>query len=393
MPSRRFTFWTLIVVVMIAGMSQGLTLPLLSIMLEERGVSSIANGLNAAALYIGVFLVSPWLETPIRRLGYRTTILIGLTLVTISTVLIPFFSSLTVWFILRFLMGVGDSSLHYSTQIWMTDITTPERRGRDISLYGLAYGVGFGIGPLGLKLEPFGLWAPFLALFAFNLIAFVMLSRIRNAYPQAITTTEGKKENKYAATVRLAWLALIPSFLYGYMEAGLNASFPVYAVRVGMTSDMLALILPSFVIGSLILQLPLGALSDRLGRKKVMASCALVGCAAFIAFPLAVHSLWTMMLLLGIAGAAVGSFYSMGMAYSADVLPAGMVPTAGVIASMNFSVASILAPNVNGYVLDYLRPDFMFTLLGILLGVFVLLSMLHRPKKVEQAGNVTVHQA
>ncbi|WP_312113663.1 MFS transporter [Brevibacillus reuszeri] len=377
MSSTRYTFWVLILVVSIAGLSQGLSIPLLAVLLEQQGVSTVMNGLNAAALYIGMVLISPWLEIPLRRIGYRSTILVGMVLLTIATALIPLFSDLIVWFFLRMLMGIGDSSLHYSSQMWVTKIASPKTRGRDLSMYGLAYGVGFSVGPLGLNLLPLGIWVPFGTLLVLYVVAFILLARIKNEFPDKIVQTE-KKQNKYATVLRVGWLALIPSFLYGFMETSLNGSFPVYALRTGLSIEWVSLILPSFVVGSIILQMPLGSLSDRIGRKQVMLVCAIVGGIAFFLFPLSGENVYVMMVLLAIAGAAVGSFYSLGLAYSADLLPASMVPTAGIIAGINFGVASILAPNVNGVLMQVWEPWTIFWLMGALLIVFAAACLFNR---------------
>lgn len=383
MASSRFTFWVLILVVGIAGLSQGLSIPLLAVLLEEQGVSSVTNGLNAAALYIGMVLISPWLEIPLRRIGYRSTILYGLLLVTIATALIPLFTHLAAWFVLRMLMGIGDSGLHYSSQMWVAKIAAPENRGRDLSIYGLAYGVGFSVGPLGLNLLSYGLWVPFGSLLVLYGVAFVLLARIRNEFPDAIQHT-AKKENKYATVFRLGWLALIPSFLYGFMETSLNGSFPVYALRTGLTLEWVSLILPAFVVGSIILQMPLGSLSDRIGRKQVMFACALVGGIAFFLFPVAGENVWLMMVLLAIAGAAVGSFYSLGLAFAADILPGSMVPTAGIVAGINFGVASIMAPNVNGLLMEIWEPWSIFWLMGGLLLAFAAACLFARRATPDQ---------
>lgn len=380
MSASRYTFFTLIVIVAIAGMSQGLTLPLLAVLLEKQGVSAVANGINAAALYIGIMLVSPWLEIPLRKIGYKMTIIYGLILISAATLLLPFFHHLAIWFILRMLLGIGDSALHYSSQIWVTALAQPETRGRDISLYGLAFGVGFSIGPLGLNLLPFGVWAPFAALAAFYLIAFLLVTRLSNDFPVEHTKA-GEGRNKYAEVFGLAWWALLPSFLYGYLEASLNGSFPVYALRIGISVESVSVILASFVVGSIILQMPIGSLSDSLGRKKVMRICALIGAIAFLLFPLADHSVVLMVILLAIAGAAVGSFYSLGLAYSADILPAGLVPTAGVLASVNYSIASIAGPTANGYVFQYLQPWMMFALIGGLLALFAIIGFFFQEGK------------
>jgi len=384
MQSSRYTFWVLIVVVAVAGANQGLTIPLLAVLLEQQGVSSVVNGLNATALYLGIVLVSPWLEIPLRRLGYKNTIFWGLVLLTGSTLLVPVFSSLTIWFILRLLMGVGDSSLHYASQMWVTKITSEKNRGRDLSIYGLAFGIGFGIGPLGLNLLAFGLWVPFAALIVLYGIAYILLARIKNDFPEEIRQTE-KKQNKYVTVLRIGWLALIPAFLYGFMETSLNGSFPVYALRTGLSLEWMSLILPSFIVGSIILQMPLGALSDRIGRKKVMFVCALVGAAAFFLFPLAGENVWVMMLLLAVAGAAVGSFYSLGLAYAADLLPGSLIPTVGIVAGINFGVASILAPGINGYLMQAWEPWTMFWLMGAQLLAFAAACLVHRSRPKQAA--------
>lgn len=394
MPSSRFLFWSLIVVVVVAGANQGLTLPLLAVLLEEQGVSSMANGLNAAAMYIGTLLVAPWWEMPLRKWGYRTLIVFGLVLVTVSTLLLPLLDGLVIWFLLRLVMGMGDSALHYASQMWITATSPAERRGRDISLYGLAYGVGFSIGPLGLNLLSLGRWAPFVALAVLYAVAFVMVFLLPNAYPRAIAASGGhKRENRYVQVVRLAWLALIPSFLYGYMEASLNGSFPIYALRMGVSPEWLSLILPSFVVGSLFLQLPLGTLSDRIGRKQVMMVCAAVGGLAFCLFPLLGQTPALMMLLLAVAGAAVGSFYSLGLAFAADLLPLGLIPTAGAIAGINFGLGSIIGPYVNGYMIDHIAPQMMFWLMGGLLACFALSCLVFRTRQVvcSEAGGKERH--
>ena len=377
MQSSRYTFWVLIVVVAVAGANQGLTIPLLAVLLENQGVSSVVNGLNATALYIGVVLVSPWLEIPLRRIGYRNTIFWGLVLLTGATLLVPLFSSLTVWFVLRLLMGIGDSTLHYASQMWVTKIAAQKNRGRDLSIYGLSFAIGFGIGPLGLNLLPFGLWVPFGALLVLYMIAYALLIRIKNDFPDEIKQSE-KKQNKYATVLRYGWLALIPSFLYGYMETSLNGSFPVFALRTGLSVEWVSLILPSFILGSVILQMPLGALSDRVGRKQVMFACALIGAAAFFLFPMAGENVWMMMFLLAVAGAAVGSFYSLGLAYAADILPASMIPTAGIVAGINFGIASIFAPGINGFMMQVWEPWTMFWLMGAQLLAFSIACLFQR---------------
>lgn len=70
-------FWILVMIVSISGFSQGMLMPLISVIFEKDGVSSSLNGLNATALYIGTLLISPFIEQPLRKFGYKPIILTG----------------------------------------------------------------------------------------------------------------------------------------------------------------------------------------------------------------------------------------------------------------------------------------------------------------------------
>jgi MFS family permease len=379
----RYHFLVLLLVVVVAGMSQGLLLPLLSILLERAGVSSDLNGLNSTALYIGIFGTMFFVEKPVHRFGYKKVMLAGITLVTVSMLLFPVSGSLVVWFVLRLLIGIGDSSLHFATQLWIVSRSPANRRGRNISLYGMAYGVGFSLGPLGINLLPFGEAVPFLVNGLFFALVLLLILRIPDEKPERAVRT-GPAENRFVKTYRLVWFALIPSFLYGLMEASMNSSFPLYGLRIQLSTDWISLLLMALGAGSLLLQLPLGIWSDRIGRKRILIGCGIVGAAAFLAVPAAGDRLWLLFVLFALAGGMVGSFYSLGLAYAADVLPRGILPAANVIASIHFSIGSILGPGLGGYGIRYVSIHSIFLFLGSAFLLFALLGFVYRPRPAEQ---------
>src|SRR5690554_3621823 len=99
----KFRFTILIVIIAISGFSQGMLLPLIAVIFEGDGVSSALNGFNATALYIGILIISPFMEHPLRRFGYKPVIIIGGLIVIISLALFPVWKSFEFWFLLRFL--------------------------------------------------------------------------------------------------------------------------------------------------------------------------------------------------------------------------------------------------------------------------------------------------
>ncbi|AFC31486.1 major facilitator superfamily transporter [Paenibacillus mucilaginosus 3016] len=369
----------LITVVIVAGMNQGLLLPLLTLMLEQTGISSGVNGLNAAALYVGIFATMFWIEKPVRRFGYKPVIVTGMVIVCAALVLFPLFPHYWVWLLLRIAVGAGDSGLHYATQLWIVSSSPADRRGRYISLYGMAYGVGFSIGPLGINLLIFGQSVPFLAAAVLSAMSLLLVLRLRSSFPQ--TAEAGERASAgYPAVFRLAWFALLTSLLYGYMESSLNSNFPVYGLRAGFSDTWISLLLPALGIGSLVLQLPLGMWSDKWGRRPVLMVSGLLGGAAFLAVPFfAGGSPYVLLGLFALAGGAVGSFYTLGLAYAADVVPRAVLPRTNVIASVLFSAGSILGPNIGGFSMEYFSIHSMFYWLGGVFVLFALLGLLYRP--------------
>lgn len=82
MNSKKFA--VLISIVSISGFSQGMLLPLIAVIFENDGLSSSLNGLNAVGLYIGILLISPFMESPLRKYGYKPVIVFGGLVVIIS---------------------------------------------------------------------------------------------------------------------------------------------------------------------------------------------------------------------------------------------------------------------------------------------------------------------
>ncbi|MGC6588312.1 MFS transporter [Paenibacillus sp. Dod16] len=383
----RTHYFILIAVVVAAGLSQGLLLPVLAIFLERMGISSSMNGLNAAALYLGSFAMTLVAERLLGWVGFKKLIISGLVLVMLSLVAFPLIPSVAFWFVLRVLVGIGDSALHYAAQLWVLMMSTTKNRGRSISFYGMSYGLGFSIGPLGIPLLKYGEAVPFIILAVlFLFILLVVVSKLPNLKPEKSENGEQQPAGRYLKSYRLAWFALIPAFLYGYMEAGINSNFPVYGLRSGFTLGEISALLPFVGIGGLVLQLPLGIWSDKFGRKRVLAIAGIVGGCCFLLIPVAGTNFWATLILLTLAGGLVGSFFSLGLAYAADILPRVLLPAANVVASFHFNAGSIAGPNAGGAIMETGWNGGIFVLLGGLYILFACTGLWFKVKTASTQG-------
>lgn len=371
-------FCILVVIVMAAGFSQGLLIPLLSTMLEQQGVSSSINGLNTAALYLGILLFAPISGALVPRWGYRSVIVTGLVMATVAFFLFPLTTSMMAWLLLRFVVGSGDSMLHYATGLWITSTCPAPIRGRRIAQYGLSYGLGFGLGPLGMNLLSWGQWVPFVVI-GMLLIGVLVLTLWLEAGAPPAEKKQRRDRGQWVEIYRLGLVALCPAVLYGLLEACLSGSFPVYGLREGLSTAWISALLSAFVWGSLLFQIPLGMLSDRFGRKRVLMTVCTLGSVGMSLVPFFMDRPVVLLVLFALTGGLIGSLFSMGLAFLSDILPPTRLPQANAIATVHFSVGSMVGPYIGGTMIQYWGGGSMFYFLAVSLLGFVLLALFYRP--------------
>ena len=294
--------WILVTIVSISGFSQGMLLPLIAVIFEKGGVSSSLNGLNATALYIGILLVSPFMETPLRKYGYKPMIILGGGLVVLALAMFPLWKSFWFWFCLRALIGIGDHALHFATQTWITSSSPAEKRGRNISLYGLFFGIGFASGPLMTPLVNVNESLPFIVSSILCLIGWLFVFILKNEFPEQEVGINSffNTMKRFNKTMKYGWIAFLPPFCYGFLESSLNGSFPVYALRMDIDVASVSLMLTAFAVGGILTQLPLGVLSDQYGRRKILMIVLLLGFFTFTSASIFEHSFIGLICLLSV---------------------------------------------------------------------------------------------
>lgn len=387
MVSERIRFGILVTIVGISGFSQGMLLPLIAIILEQQGVSSSINGLHATGLYIGILIISPFLEPPLRKFGYKPLILFGGVLVFISLFSFTLWDSIWIWFILRLLVGIGDNILHFGTQTWITTSTPEHKRGRNIAIYGLSFGLGFATGPLMVRLLEIHEHLPFYLSSLLCIVVWSFMFFVKNDFPvqdDDVQLVASNSLNRFIQAIKYAWVAFLPPFAYGFLEATLNGNFPVYALRLGHDVDMISIIIPSFAAASIVSQIPLGILSDKFGRPNVLIFVLFGGISSFFVASIFEHSVIWLIVTFSLAGLLIGSMFSLGMSYMADLLPKSLLPAGNILCGAFFSVGSISGPIIAGSIIEYLPSVSFFTTVTIFLSLIliILISVQIKSKKM-----------
>ncbi|WLR51234.1 MFS transporter [Bacillus tianshenii] len=378
-------FWFLVCTVALSGFSQGMLLPLIAVIFEQNGISSSVNGLHATSLYIGVLIASPFMEKPLRRFGFKPMILSGGMLVIASLFLFPLWDAIWFWFVLRLIIGIGDHMLHFGTQTWITAFSPIHKRGRNIAVYGLFFSLGFAVGPLMTNLVTINEALPFILSGGMSLIVWFSLWSLRNEFPEQDdehTSFFGSFKRFFEAW-KIAWVAFLLPFGYGFLEATLHGNFPVYALRIGIQVEHLSLLLPAFAAGSLILQIPLGTLSDQYGRQKVVNVILFGGMLTFGLASFLESSIVGLFICFITAGMLVGSIFSLGVSYMTDLLPNNLLPAGNILCGIFFSLGSIIGPFIGGLAIEWFEGVSFFYIIAVMLLGLWLTTVFSKSSKSE----------
>lgn len=144
---RKPTLATIFLVVFIDLIGFGIVLPLLQFWGRDLGASGFRVGLVIASFSIMQFLFAPFWGRLSDRFGRRPILLISLLGSTLSYVL---FANSHTWvglLISRSFAGFCGANIAVA-QAYIADITPPDKRSKGMGMIGMAFGLGFILGPV-----------------------------------------------------------------------------------------------------------------------------------------------------------------------------------------------------------------------------------------------------
>ncbi len=234
----------------------------------------------AAAYSIGFLLGCFYASGPIARVGHIRAFCASAAICTIATIAITATTSVYLLFFMRLLTGIATASLFAISEAWINDSTTPGNRARILSVYS----IGIGLVSIGSQILLYfydnELDQLFLLIGCLFAGAIIIL---------AMTDTEAPSQD-HAASIdiaqayRIAPVALTGCFVNGFAVTTLLSIIPFNLTKHGVSAGIIAMTIGALYAGRMLLQLPLGLLSDRMDRRKVIIAASLVSCIIFLVF-------------------------------------------------------------------------------------------------------------
>lgn len=352
--------------VAVFGLSVGEGVPLLSLLLDRRGTNPTVTGLNAGATFIGVILgplLTPYL---IRTLGIRRFLIACFALDTVVFLTMNVFQSLGAWFALRMVSGVIGSGIFAGSEGWINSLASDAARGRIVGIYAAALSAGFGLGPLLLTFTGIDGWPPFLANAAITAVAALPLL----ALPEM---SHGFGQGRGPSTLRMFARAPFIIFvvaLFGLYEASLLTLLPIWSVRTGLGTSAAAATISAVYIGAIGLQVPVGWLSDKAGRKAALVFCGGVGAAGALLLPDAAITRPSLYLLLLCWGGIAGAIYPVALGMAGDRFRNAELIAMNAAIVVAYGIGSLAGPALAGAAMNAWTPHGLPVFLAL---VFVVL--------------------
>ena len=349
--------------VSIVGLSTGLTIPLVSLLLSQRGVASDWLGIAAAMPAIGMLLASLCAHRLSKHIANKTLLLFASGLSALSILAIAFSDSLLWLMTWRFLMGVGCGLLVVLGETWVNVISAPQWRGRCVAAYATMYTLCQVAGPS--VLAWFGsnaVWPLWIA-FACNVLGFALL--LPSKCEMALGEDTGKHSMTPLAVIRFAPTVILAIFTFAFFDTAMLALLPLYGLQYGLSEQTAVLAVSVLFIGDALFQMPLGWLADRFGAKRVHSYCARFFIVFLLVLSWAMSSmaLWLVLLLLG---ASAGGLYTLGLIRVGGRFEGQDLVAANAAIGIVWGVGSLTGPIISNGLMNVLGSNgLLYGLVGL----------------------------
>lgn len=357
------------------GVNLGVLTPLVALILERDGVDATLIGLNAAMPALAMLIFAGWIARLAGRVSAVGALLGGLAVALVSVLLMPLFRDLTAWFVLRFVIGLSLSLPWVIGETWINTVVTEAGRGRALGFYATAFYGGLACGPLVVQAIGIEGWAPFVvAAGALGLAALPLIAAQRLA-PGLAPRLETAPEFRVTQVARVAPLIVGGAIIAGLTEAALYSLLPLYGLRSGIGQEAAVWMLTVFVIGSIVFQVPLGALADRIDRQRLFLACVAATALGCAVLPLVIGwapGLWALMFLWG---GLIGSFYTLTLALLGQRFAARHLAVANAAFILAYDLGGAAGPVLGGAALDLWDPHGLPLAVGLALAAFLLFAV------------------
>jgi len=343
--------WPLLLGVALLMLGNGLQGTLLGVRATLEGFGSAVTGVVMSGYFLGFLAGSLLAPGAVGRVGHLRVFAALTAFASVAILVQSVFVEATLWTLMRIVTGFSYAGIYIVTESWLNDRVTNEHRGGLLSVYMIVAYFGMGGGQLLLNLADPG-----------RADLFILISVLVSLASVPILLVVGEQpEHRNPARVtlpelfRISRLGTIGVFTTGIAQGALFGMGAVYGSAIGLSVAGVSVFMMTIIAGGALAQWPVGKLSDRLDRRRVIVWLAFVGAVAASVAPFVQRSSFAGLLAIGaMLGASSLTLYSLFNAHTNDRLHQEQRVAASSGLILIFGLGAILGPPLCGWLMGTL---------------------------------------
>lgn len=365
------TSWPLLLGVMLLMVGNGVQSSLLGIRGAIEGFGTLELSIVMSAYFVGFLGGSRLAPEMIRRVGHvRVFAALG-SLISAVLVLFPAIPDWVAWALLRVLIGFCFSGVYVTAESWLNNAATNETRGQSLSLYMIVQMIGIIASQAILNLgDPSG----YVLFIIPSVLVSLAFTPILLAATQA-PTFETTRPLPFRELFRASPLGVVGMFLTGGIYSALFGMAAVWGTQSGLSVRDISIFIGTIYVGGMVLQYPIGWLSDRIDRRTLILWLAVVG-ASVMALATVLDLPFALLLVVALAlGGITNPLYALLIAHTNDYL--GNEQMAGASSGLLFmnGLGAIAGPLLTGWIMAQIGPPGFFLFIAVLMAGIALYAV------------------
>lgn len=352
-----------------AGLSIGLSFPLLSLTLDDWGVSAAGIGLFTLASAFSTIACTPFAPGLLGRFGTKRALVAAL--ITISATFIVYYlaPNIPAWAGARALAGVAFSVLFVACEAWALEGAPPHRRGLVMGSFAATFAGAMALG--GASVAIFGHEGPAIYLLgaAFPVVGLVAL--LAPSAPATAPTGAAAAPSALFARIKTAPLIMLAPLAMGAIETAKYNLVPIYARRIDLSDDIAAALISASGLGVLLLQPLVGWMADKIGARAGLILCALAGAAAPLAIAAVGPAPGAALGLMFLYSGLVTGLYTIGLIWLARRFGGEDLAAGNAAYAMSYGVGQLVGPSLAGPAFSLWGPVGFMAALSALAGLYL----------------------
>ena len=373
------------IVLLVAG--NAFLMTLLGLRLSMENFSTSLIGWIMVCYSIGFVGGTVFAERVVERVGHIRAFAVFATTLAVSIQIYPLAVNAPLWAALRGLAGFAMAGLMIVMESWFSSRATNENRARLFAVYQVVFFLSTASGQLLINIGSPDSSLPYTLAAILVTLAVIPLSLTRMHAP----ATEDAERISLKRLYKISPVGVSGSLIGGLLTSAFYAMAPVYADRVGLSTDRVSLFMASAIVGAMVAAWPVGRMCDRFNRRRVLFGVLAVAAGASIAIPAmgTVHP-YALIGMVGLYMGLAAALYPVAVAITNDQMPTHQITAASTTLLLAYGIGSCIGPVVAASVMDRAGPNgLFFTNTGFLLLLAVyLLYRLQKRADVPEAERV-----